>query len=165
MPLSYDLQIILEELVLASSFGEDPPKRFGKDLPKSFGEAPKEGLCDTHFPHTCHVLAILGFYIDSDLVCSDTCDLVCPDTCDLVCSSTHSSARCLCYCWGRSTASGDPSILNILLQYMAHHKRFRPDAISKPSGTSSCSAPPARPRSRRGTGRSSFIICTQQEHI
>ena len=43
MPLSYDLQIILEELVLASSFGEDPPKRFGKDLPKSFGEAPKEG--------------------------------------------------------------------------------------------------------------------------
>ena len=126
---------------LPKRFGEDPPKRFGEDLPKSFGEAPKEGLCDTHFPHTCHVLAILGFYIDSDLVCSDTCDLVCPDTCDLVCSSTHSSARCRCYCWGRSTASGDPS------------------------GTSSCSAPPARPRSRRGTGRSSFIICTQQEHI
>ena len=61
MPLSYDLQITLEELVLASSFGEYPPKRFGEDLPK-------ERLFDTYFPHT--VLAIVGF---------NTCDLVCPD--------------------------------------------------------------------------------------
>ena len=64
---------------------------------------------------------------------------ICPEiqiTCDLVCSSIHSSAKCQCYCLGRSIASGDLS------------------------GTSSCSAPPARLRSRRDTENlsSSFLI-------